>query len=160
MQEAADDLAAYGLKPPHATIVILKGRTESDLATVFIGGRNPTSTAVYASKEGSSEVVLLGYSARSTMKNCCLRQPPAPPPAQTAAQQQPQQQRLPAMNLLPPPLSKHLLQVMTSQASQEERAADQVPAGEEHSAASVSQSVSQSTNQAAGNSAQDTLEQG
>lgn len=62
VQEAADDLAAYGLKPPHATIV-LKGRTEADLATVFIGSRNPTSTAVYASKEGSSEVVLLGYSA-------------------------------------------------------------------------------------------------
>ena len=63
VREEAEDLAAYGLKPPHATIV-LKGRTESDLATVFIGGRNPTTTAVYASKEGSSQVVLLGYSAR------------------------------------------------------------------------------------------------
>ncbi len=62
VEEAADDPAVYGLKPPHATI-ILKGKTESDLATVFIGGRNPTSTAVYASKEGSPEVVLLGYSA-------------------------------------------------------------------------------------------------
>ena len=62
VHEAADDLAVYGLRPPRATI-ILKGRTESDLATVLIGGRNPTSTAVYASKEGSPEVVLLGYSA-------------------------------------------------------------------------------------------------
>lgn len=62
VQEATDDLAAYGLNPPHATIV-LKGRTESELATIFIGSRNPTSTAVYASKEGSPEIVLLGYSA-------------------------------------------------------------------------------------------------
>ncbi len=63
VKEEAEDLAAYGLKPPHATI-ILKGKTEGDLATVFIGGRNPTSTAVYASTEGSSQVVMLGYNAR------------------------------------------------------------------------------------------------
>ena len=63
VKEEAEDLAAYGLKPPHATI-ILKGKTEGDLATVFIGGRNPTSTAVYASIEGSSQVVMLGYNAR------------------------------------------------------------------------------------------------
>lgn len=62
VQEEAEDLTSYGLTPPYATI-ILKGRTEAELATVFIGDRNPTSTAVYASKEGSSEVVLLGYGA-------------------------------------------------------------------------------------------------
>lgn len=63
VKEQADDLTAYGLQPPHATIV-LKGKTETDLAKILIGGRNPTSTAVYASKEGSSQVVLLGYNAR------------------------------------------------------------------------------------------------
>lgn len=63
VREQVDDLKTYGLKPPHATI-ILKGKTDADLAKILIGGRNPTSTAVYASKEGSSQVVLLGYNAR------------------------------------------------------------------------------------------------
>ena len=156
VKEEADDLAAYGLKPPHAT-VILKGKTESDLATVFIGGHNPTSTAVYASIEGSSQVVLLGYNARyyeellfeaATGATAGTNGSPAAAPAAAfAGQESP-----PASTLETPPPSQ------TSQASQEERAADQVPAGEEHSAASVSQSVSQSANQAAANSAQDTQE--
>lgn len=63
VNENADDLTLYGLEPPHATIV-LTGKDEQGLATILIGGRNPTSTAVYVKKEGSSQVVLLGYNAR------------------------------------------------------------------------------------------------
>ena len=63
VNENADDLTLYGLEPPHATIV-LTGKDDQGLATISIGGRNPTSTAVYVKKESSSQVVLLGYNAR------------------------------------------------------------------------------------------------
>jgi hypothetical protein len=61
--ENATDLALYGLEPPHATI-ILTGENDQELVKISIGGRNPTSTAVYVKKEGSPQVVLLGYNAR------------------------------------------------------------------------------------------------
>jgi hypothetical protein len=63
IEEAKGDLSSYGLDHPHATVV-LKGGANNVIATVFLGDRNPTSTAVYARKEGSPQVVLLGYSIR------------------------------------------------------------------------------------------------
>jgi Domain of unknown function (DUF4340) len=63
IEEAAGNLSPYGLERPHATVVI-KGQEGNVVATVFIGDRNPTSSAVYACKESSPQVVLLGYSVR------------------------------------------------------------------------------------------------
>jgi hypothetical protein len=63
VNENATDLALYGLEPPHA-IIILTGENDQELVKISIGGRNPTSTAVYVKKEGSPQVVLLGYNAR------------------------------------------------------------------------------------------------
>jgi hypothetical protein len=63
VNENATDLTLYGLEPPHATIT-LTGKNDQELAKISIGGRNPTSTAVYVKKGGSSQVVLLGYNAR------------------------------------------------------------------------------------------------
>jgi len=63
IDEAAGNLSPYGLDRPHATVVI-KGQGGNVVATVFIGDHNPTSTAVYARKESSPQVVLLGYSVR------------------------------------------------------------------------------------------------
>jgi hypothetical protein len=63
INEAAKDLSAYGLDRPSSTIVI-KGAQNAPVATVFLGDRNPTSSAVYARKENSSQVVLLGYSVK------------------------------------------------------------------------------------------------
>jgi len=57
MEEAAKDLAPYGLDQPRVTVSV-KGK--SILATVLIGDRNPTGSAVYARKENSQQVVLLG----------------------------------------------------------------------------------------------------
>jgi hypothetical protein len=59
MEESAKDLASYGLDRPRATVTV-KGK--SILATVLIGDRNPTRSAVYARKENSQQVVLLGSS--------------------------------------------------------------------------------------------------
>lgn len=63
VNENATDLTLYGLEPPHATIT-LTGKGDQELAKISIGGRNPTSTAVYVKKGGSPQVVLLGYNAR------------------------------------------------------------------------------------------------
>jgi hypothetical protein len=63
IDEATEDPSSYGLDPPHATVV-LKGGANNVIATVFLGDRNPPSTAVYARKEGSPQIVLLGYSVR------------------------------------------------------------------------------------------------
>lgn len=63
MEDAPKDLAPYGLAPPHTTVV-LKGEGGNPLATVFIGGYNPTGSAVYARKENAPQVVLLGSSVR------------------------------------------------------------------------------------------------
>ena len=63
VHEAPADLAAYGLAPPASTIII-EGDGEPGTETIFIGGYNPTQTAVYARKDGSPEVVLLGYNVK------------------------------------------------------------------------------------------------
>ncbi len=63
VHEAPDNLAAYGLAPPTSTIVI-EGNGQQGKETVFIGSYNPTKTAVYARKDGSPEVVLLGYNVK------------------------------------------------------------------------------------------------
>jgi hypothetical protein len=63
IEEAAGNLSPYGLDRPHATVVI-KGKDDNVVATVFIGDPNPTASAVYARKENSPQVVLLGSSVR------------------------------------------------------------------------------------------------
>ena len=63
IDEAPGDLSPYGLVSPYSSIAI-KGAGGKPLATVLIGGYNPTTSAVYARKEHSSQVVLLGYSVR------------------------------------------------------------------------------------------------
>ena len=63
VHEAPEDLAAYGLAPPDSTVII-EGEGEPGTETIFIGGYNPTKTAVYARKDGSPEVVLLGYNVK------------------------------------------------------------------------------------------------
>ena len=63
VNEAPDDLAAYGLAPPASTIV-LEGNGQLGTETIFIGSYNPTTTAVYARKDGSPQVVLLGYNVK------------------------------------------------------------------------------------------------
>lgn len=61
--EAPKDLTPYGLAPPQAEILI-QGATENVVTTVFLGDRNPTATAVYARRDNSPEVVLLGFSVK------------------------------------------------------------------------------------------------
>jgi hypothetical protein len=63
VEESPKDLSPYGLAHPYSTVV-LKGEGKDTLATVFIGDRNPTSSAVYVRKENSPQVVLLGASVR------------------------------------------------------------------------------------------------
>ncbi len=60
---ASDNLAAYGLAPPASTIVV-EGDGQQGTETIFIGDYNPTTTAVYARRDGSPEVVLLGYNVK------------------------------------------------------------------------------------------------
>ncbi len=60
---APDNLAAYGLAPPASTIVI-EGDGQPATETIFIGSYNPTTTAVYARKDGSPQVVLFGYNVK------------------------------------------------------------------------------------------------
>jgi len=62
--ESPSDLAAYGLAPPYATVVI-KGKNTDEVETVLIGNRNPTGSAIYARREKAPQVVLVGYSVRS-----------------------------------------------------------------------------------------------
>ncbi len=63
VHEAPEDLASYGLAPPASTIII-EGEGEPSKETIFIGSYNPTQTAVYARKDSSPEVVLLGYNVK------------------------------------------------------------------------------------------------
>jgi len=62
VEQSASDFAPYGLAQPYSTIEIKTG--EKDATTVFIGDHNPTQSSVYARKENSPQVVLLGYSVR------------------------------------------------------------------------------------------------
>ncbi len=58
--EAQDDLAAYGLDAPTASIdVVLREAPERPI-TVLIGGRNPTQTAVYARRSDQPAIFLVG----------------------------------------------------------------------------------------------------
>lgn len=63
VHEAPQDLTAYGLAPPTSTIIV-EGDGEPGTETIFVGDYNPTKTAVYARKDGSPEVVLLGYNVK------------------------------------------------------------------------------------------------
>lgn len=63
VDQSAADFAPYGLAQPFSTLEI-RGTEQKLLATVFVGNRNPTESAVYARKENSPQVVLLGYSVR------------------------------------------------------------------------------------------------
>jgi hypothetical protein len=63
VEQSAADFTPYGLTPPHSTLE-LRDEEKSLLATVLIGDRNPTESAVYARLENSPQVVLLGYSVR------------------------------------------------------------------------------------------------
>lgn len=63
VEQSATDLKPYGLAPPYSTLE-LKGEGQNLLATVLIGDRNPTESAVYARIANSPRIVLLGYSVR------------------------------------------------------------------------------------------------
>lgn len=55
-----EDLSDYGLADPASVISIMDAGGKKR-ATIFLGSRNPTNSAVYARKENSPEIVLLGY---------------------------------------------------------------------------------------------------
>jgi len=55
------ETAPYGLDRPSTTVVV-KDKTGKEIATVSLGGQNPTSSAVYAQKDSSPQVYLLGQS--------------------------------------------------------------------------------------------------
>lgn len=55
------DTAPYGLDRPHTTVVV-KDKAGKEIATVSLGGLNPTSSAVYAQKDSSPQIYLLGQS--------------------------------------------------------------------------------------------------
>ncbi len=63
VDQSTKDFAPYGLAQPHAVIQI-SGANKNTTTTVYVGDRNPTESAVYARKEDSPQVVLLGYSVR------------------------------------------------------------------------------------------------
>lgn len=55
------DSTPFGLNPPNTAIVV-QDKTGKEIATVSLGGTNPTSSAVYARIEPSPQVYLLGQS--------------------------------------------------------------------------------------------------
>ncbi|MBM4258029.1 MAG: DUF4340 domain-containing protein [Deltaproteobacteria bacterium] len=55
------DVKAYGLDRPTTTVVV-KDKAGKEIATVSLGGLNPTSSAVYARKDPSPQIYLLGQS--------------------------------------------------------------------------------------------------
>jgi len=55
------DTTSFGLDPPNTTIIV-KDKTGKEVATVSLGGANPTASAVYARIEPSPQVYLLGQS--------------------------------------------------------------------------------------------------
>ena len=63
VEQAATDLKPYGLAQPYSTLE-LRGATQNLLATVSVGDRNPTASAVYALKDKSTQVVVIGYNVR------------------------------------------------------------------------------------------------
>ena len=63
VEQNATDLKPYGLADPYS-ILELKGKENNLLATVSVGDRNPTASAVYALKDKSRQVVVVGYNIR------------------------------------------------------------------------------------------------
>ena len=63
VEQSATDLKPYGLSQAYA-ILELKGKADNLLATVAIGDYNPTKSAVYAYKDKSKQVVVLGSTVR------------------------------------------------------------------------------------------------
>jgi hypothetical protein len=62
LNETPEHLAAYGLEPPASTLEFgAEGRT---LATIHLGTRNPTRTAVYGRRDDAARVYLLGLNAQ------------------------------------------------------------------------------------------------
>ena len=55
------DTAPYGLDRPKTTVIV-KDKTGKEIATVSLGGQNPTSSAVYARKEPFATGLYLGQS--------------------------------------------------------------------------------------------------
>ncbi|MSQ46950.1 MAG: DUF4340 domain-containing protein [Deltaproteobacteria bacterium] len=55
------DFTPFGLNPPNTSVVI-QDKTGKDVATVSLGGTNPTSSSIYARIEPSPQVYLLGQS--------------------------------------------------------------------------------------------------
>ena len=51
-------MAEFGLAPPRASISITTATGSQE--TLYLGARNPAQTAVYARREDSSEIVLVG----------------------------------------------------------------------------------------------------
>ena len=62
LSETADGLVSYGLEPPTATVEL--GSEGRVLATIQLGQRNPTRTAVYARRADEARVYLLGLNAQ------------------------------------------------------------------------------------------------
>lgn len=67
VEQAATDFVPYGLAQPYATLE-LKGPESKPLATITIGGPNPTDSAVYVRKDASPQVALLGSSVRYSVE--------------------------------------------------------------------------------------------
>ena len=59
-QRADDDLAAYGLDAPSASVDVVLRETPDRPITVLIGARNPTQTAVYARRTDQPAIFLVG----------------------------------------------------------------------------------------------------
>lgn len=65
--ETAKDLGQYGLDPPVSQIVLTPAAGPIAAArpiTVRLGGRNPSGTAVYAQRDDSDRVFLIGLNVR------------------------------------------------------------------------------------------------
>jgi len=62
LPDVPDTLPAYGLEPPLARVRLAAGGRA--LATVELGERNPTRTAVYARRRDDRHVYLLGLNAQ------------------------------------------------------------------------------------------------
>jgi hypothetical protein len=58
MSHEADRMAEFGLDPPRASVSITNAAGSQE--TLYLGARNPAQTAVYARREGTSEIVLVG----------------------------------------------------------------------------------------------------
>ena len=62
LPDAPDKLQAYGLEPPVSKVQFAAG--DKALATIELGRRNPTRTAVYARRPDDKHIYLLGLNAQ------------------------------------------------------------------------------------------------